>query len=343
MRKIAISLDAAFSGDYEAREAERLRQQRPSKSVIGIVGFGNFGQFLAKRFVKHGHAVIATSRNPDYKRVADELGVRYFMDGDDFCEMHPDIVVLCTSILSTEQVIAKLPVQRLKRETLIIDVLSVKEFPKQLLLNKVPAEFDILCTHPMFGPESGKTSWSNLAFVYEKVRIKDFLRCESFLSIFADEGCRMVEMSCEEHDRYAASSQFITHTVGRMLGRLQLESSPINTKGYDSLLDLVNNTCQDSFELYYGLFMYNMNAPDELQRVEQAFHEVKNLLLNQLHHKYRTNLGFAGVNERPLRPSTNRAGTDRDRKATIARLEAELAQLKKEDSRETADPEVKVK
>eukprot|EP00976_Prorocentrum_cordatum_P066858 1178485-Prorocentrum_minimum.AAC.2 len=33
-------------------------------------------------------------------------------------------------------------------------------------------------------------------------------------------GCNMVEMSCEEHDRLAASSQFITHTVGRVLGRL---------------------------------------------------------------------------------------------------------------------------
>jgi arogenate dehydrogenase (NADP+) len=27
----------------------------------------------------------------------------------------------------------------------------------------------------------------------------------------------MVEMSCAEHDRYAAGSQFITHTVGRFV------------------------------------------------------------------------------------------------------------------------------
>ena len=40
------------------------------------------------------------------------------------------------------------------------------------------------------------------------------------LQVFEDEGCRMVEMSCEEHDRQAASSQFITHTVGRMLGTM---------------------------------------------------------------------------------------------------------------------------
>lgn len=32
----------------------------------------------------------------------------------------------------------------------------------------------------------------------------------------------MVEMSCEEHDQLAASTQFITHTVGRMLGAMQV-------------------------------------------------------------------------------------------------------------------------
>lgn len=70
----------------------------------------------------------------------------------------------------------------------------------------------------------------------------------------------MVDMSCEEHDRQAASTQFITHTVGRVLGAMQLSSTEINTKGFDALLNLVNNTAHDSFELYYGLFMYNQNA-----------------------------------------------------------------------------------
>lgn len=35
------------------------------------------------------------------------------------------------------------------------------------------------------------------------------------LQFFRSEGCRMVEMSCEEHDRQAASTQFITHTVSK--------------------------------------------------------------------------------------------------------------------------------
>jgi arogenate dehydrogenase (NADP+) len=73
----------------------------------------------------------------------------------------------------------------------------------------------------------------------------------------------MVEMTCEEHDRQAASTQFVTHTVGRMLGAMDLASTDINTKGYENLLQLVNNTKNDSFELYYGLFLYNTNATGE--------------------------------------------------------------------------------
>jgi arogenate dehydrogenase (NADP+) len=77
---------------------------------------------------------------------------------------------------------------------------------------------------------------------------------------FADQGCRMVEMTCEEHDMQAASTQFVTHTVGRVLGAMNLESTPINTRGFEALLNLVDNTAHDSFELYYGLFLYNQNA-----------------------------------------------------------------------------------
>jgi arogenate dehydrogenase (NADP+) len=67
----------------------------------------------------------------------------------------------------------------------------------------------------------------------------------------------MVEMSCEQHDEQAANTQFITHTVGRVLGQMNVQSTSINTKGYESLLNLVQNTSNDSFDLYYGLFMYN--------------------------------------------------------------------------------------
>ena len=36
--------------------------------------------------------------------------------------------------------LSKLPIMRLRRNTLFVDVLSVKEFPKRLLLAKLPPE-----------------------------------------------------------------------------------------------------------------------------------------------------------------------------------------------------------
>ncbi len=93
------------------------------------------------------------------------------------------------------------------------------------MLERLPPEVDILCTHPMFGPTSGAGSWNGLNMMYEKVRISEdplrIQRLENFLEFFRAEGCNMVEMSCEEHDEIAANTQFITHTVGRMLATME--------------------------------------------------------------------------------------------------------------------------
>ncbi|CAA3002565.1 arogenate dehydrogenase 2, chloroplastic-like [Olea europaea subsp. europaea] len=293
------AIDAAQPYNYEAQLVNRFAQS--TKLKISIIGFGNFGQFLAKAFIRQGHTVFAHSRS-DYSSIAQSLGAVFFFDTHDLCEQHPDVILLCTSIISTESVLKSLPIQRLRRNTLFVDVLSVKEFPKNIFLQYLPSHFDILCSHPMFGPESGKNGWQNLAFVFDKVRIGNeesrLLRAETFLDIFKNEGCRMVEMTCAEHDKYAAGSQFITHTMGRILEKLQLQSTPVNTKGYETLLNLVENTASDSFDLYYGLFMYNKNAMEQLERLDLAFESLKKELFGHLHEVLRKQL-FGKSEESP--------------------------------------------
>lgn len=125
----------------------------------------------------------------DYHAQAAELGAEYFTDIDDFAEQHPDVVILASSILSTRAVLDGLPLQRFKRSTLFVDVLSVKVFPKRLLLDRLPPSMDILCTHPMFGPDSGKGAWTGLNFQYEKVRLgagkERSKRMDAFLEVRA--------------------------------------------------------------------------------------------------------------------------------------------------------------
>jgi arogenate dehydrogenase (NADP+) len=287
-------------GTDSNEEVEKVEEQPqpPPRLKIAVVGFGTFGQFLARTLVAQGHTVLAHSRS-DHSAAAASMGALFFSDPHDLCECHPDVVLLATSILSAESVVRSLPLHRLRRDTLFADVLSVKEFPKRLLLGLLPEEMDILCTHPMFGPESARAGWAGLPFMFDKVRVRDTVparraRAEAFLDVFAQEGCRMVEMSCAEHDAHAAETQFLTHTVGRMLAALELRATPIDTRGYETLLRLVENTCSDSFDLYNGLFMYNNNSTELLNRLDWAMDAVKRRLFDGLHDVLRRQLFHVG-------------------------------------------------
>ncbi|ESW35584.1 hypothetical protein PHAVU_001G247200 [Phaseolus vulgaris] len=247
---------------------------------IGIVGFGTFGQFLAKTMIKQGHSLTATSRS-DYSDLCLQMGIHFYGDVTAFLASDIDVIVLCTSILSLSEVVGSMPLASLKRPTLFVDVLSVKEHPRELLLRELPEHSDILCTHPMFGPVSGKNGWKGLTFMYDKVRIRNEAICSSFIQIFASEGCKMVQMTCEEHDKAAAKSQFITHTIGRTLAEMDIKSTPIDTKGFEELVKLKETMIGNSFDLFSGLFVYNRFARQELENLEHALQKVKETLVER--------------------------------------------------------------
>jgi arogenate dehydrogenase (NADP+), plant len=249
--------EAELARQLAAIRREKMDVLRSKPLSIGIIGFGRFGQFIAKTFSKYGRVVV-TSRS-DYTEIADSMGAKYvpLSDPDSFLKENLDVVVVAVSILSFRSTVEELS-EALRRTTsrpLIVDVLSVKEHPRNIMLEYLPEDCDILCTHPMFGPDSGKNGWTNLNFVYEKTRLNGVVqqptapsavvdgagppseainaapasrdpdscaegidRMERFLSIWEEEGCRMVQLACSAHDTFAANSQFITHLVGRVLG-----------------------------------------------------------------------------------------------------------------------------
>lgn len=326
------SKEAALARLLAEVRREKLECLRSRPLTIGIVGFGRFGQFIAETFAKHG-TVVATSRS-DYTDLARGMGVEYIplSDPEAFLEKDLDVIVLATSIVSFEGTVKNLLPSLQNyieksgngRGPLIVDVLSVKDYPRKILLDLLPKECDILCTHPMFGPDSGKFGWHGLNFVYERTRIDGVVldqkseakkgrtmskevvleenndesfveegtgkihsvhenseahiegmdRIERFLSIWEEEGCRMVPLSCRDHDIYAANSQFITHLMGRILGAQGLEPTPIDTKGFDSVLKVVDSTTADSFDLFYGLYKYNQNSMDTIINLRQSMEDV---------------------------------------------------------------------
>jgi len=342
--------EATLSRMLAAIRREKLDALRSKPLNIGVVGFGRFGQFIAQTFHEHACKVVATSRS-DYTDLARGMGVTYIplSNLEQFLQEDLDVIVLATSIVSFESTVRSLAPQLQQhiinrgdgRGPLIVDVLSVKEHPRQIMLDVLPKECDILCTHPMFGPDSGKNSWHGLNFVYERTRIDGVIldqshenvggtssatssgsgsgtssrgrtlsstskddvddtdsfvesgsgkihsvhenseahiegvdRMERFLSIWEEEGCRMVPLSCKAHDAYAANSQFITHLMGRILGAQGLEPTPIDTKGFESVLKLVGTTTADSFDLFYGLYKYNQNSMQTIMNLRDSMDDV---------------------------------------------------------------------
>ncbi|GMF58627.1 unnamed protein product [Phytophthora fragariaefolia] len=258
-------------------------QPKAVRLNIGIYGFGNFGQFLAKTMAK-GHDVRGTSRT-DYSTVAAQLGCKYYSSETQLEQFFAglDVLVLGVSILSFEGVLSKIP-KHLLENLVIVDVLSVKTHPKQIMLKSLPESASILCTHPMFGPESGKYSWRGLPMMYETVRIISGEHnhvMDNFLRIFETEMCRMLEMTCESHDDYAASSQFLTHLTGRILSVQGVKNTPIDTRGFKNLVRLVEDTCKDSFDLFQGLYKFNPNSETQIQKFRESLHEVTQQLGSQ--------------------------------------------------------------
>jgi len=348
---------------------EKLATLRSFPLRIGIIGFGRFGQFIGSYFRKYSDHIVVTSQS-DYTDLAEEMDMTYIPLNDPkaFVDQNLDVIVIATSILSFDDTVKTLShhlnekISQQKKEAagghnrsdeimfpvvgpLIVDVLSVKEHPREILLEHLPNECDILCTHPMFGPDSGKNGWQGLTFVYERTRIHGAMleseanadtsyhplhwqnnhtdhdisndmkkeenslweedeaddimgtfldekgirhtfheeseaylegmdRMERFLSIWEEEGCRMIPLSCKNHDTYAANSQFITHLTGRILGDQGLKQTPIDTKGFESVLKLVGTTTADSFDLFYGLYKYNRNSMDTIKKLQESMENV---------------------------------------------------------------------
>lgn len=251
-----------------------------NKYDIGIIGFGKFGQFLAKKFNKY-HRVSVSSRS-DYSDICDYLNISFYNSLEDLLNCKLDILVISVSINSFKTIFEQLKLHQLSLlNTLIVDVLSVKDYPKELLktLNLDKFNIDIMCTHPMFGPNHG-ISWTNLPFVYDKVRISDNIRCNKFLDIFKNEGCKMIQLSSQLHDQYAARTQFITHLTSRILSKLMLEETSIDTQGFKILFDLTNKTNDNSLELFKGIYRYNPHSKKLLKHFKICLEDIEKELNN---------------------------------------------------------------
>lgn len=230
---------------------------------IGIYGLGRFGAFWASTLSRIAD-VQAYSRSSSAPE-----GVR-FVSEEEVCQS--DLLFLCNSISSMKEVSRRIS-PLLKRGMIVADTCSVKVHPLKMMIEEFPAHIQILGTHPMFGPDSGRNGVKGLPVAICPERI-DSESLESVLGVFNKLEIRVEQLTADEHDHEAAYSQGITHFIGRTLNTLDLKSSRISTTGYEDLLDIVQQTCNDHWQLFVDLQKFNPYTEEMRKNLHSSIEEM---------------------------------------------------------------------
>ncbi len=231
---------------------------------VGVYGMGRFGSFWASLLAKD-HEVIGYNRSgTEYPKGVQQGSY------EELCSC--SVIFLCVSISSFEVVIKELATY-VSENTLILDTCSVKSYPVELMERYLPKGTSIIATHPMFGPDSGKHGVAGLPLILSNVRSSNECYTQ-WKRIFENWGVNIVEMTPDEHDKEAAYTQGITHFVGRVLDTIGLQQSHIGTKGYEKLLEIIEQTCNDPEQLFKDLQRYNPHTREMRVDLAQSIEQV---------------------------------------------------------------------
>lgn len=242
--------------------------------TVAIVGYGRFGKVLYK-LLKDDFKIVIYDRNNE-KEV--------YM---------ADVIFYCVPISAFESVIKKHK-KYFKGNHLLVDVLSVKMHPKKIFEKYLCGlKTQALLTHPMFGPDSAKNSFSGLPIVLDKFKTSQ----ENYLfwkDYFIKKELKVVEMTALEHDKLAASSQGLTHFIGRLLEKIDFKPSIIDSLGSKKLQEVMNQTCNDTWQLFNDLQNFNPYTRAMRIKLGRTYDLLYNKLLPNKINRKKTIFGIQG-------------------------------------------------
>jgi prephenate dehydrogenase len=232
---------------------------------VSIIGYGRFGAML--------HALLSKGFEVDVydkKRVnnsdVNEVSLAKALQNE--------TIFIAVPIRDFESLIHEIKNDIQGKKT-VIDVCSVKVFPKNVMIENLSSEIDIIATHPLFGPDSLKDSGSVMTM--ESVRDLHG-RFEFWKNYFNSQNITIEEISAEEHDMMAARSQGLTHFIGRVIDDFGTNQTRIDTEGYKALHKLVNQTCNDSWELFEDIQSYNPYTQKMVSELSESFKKINEIL-----------------------------------------------------------------
>lgn len=232
---------------------------------VSIIGFGRFGVMLHALLTK-GFEVDVYDKNPVDNAEVNEVSLEEALKND--------TIFIAVPIRDFEDLVVDIST-RIQSGKTIIDVCSVKVFPKKVMIDNLPEKIDIIATHPLFGPDSLKDSGS----VMTMEAVKDsFERYNFWKNYFESQNIIIEEISADDHDMMAARSQGLTHFVGRVIDDFGTNQTRIDTEGYKALHKLVNQTCNDSWDLFEDIQNYNPYTEKMISELNGSFKKISEII-----------------------------------------------------------------
>lgn len=161
-----------------------------------------------------------------------------------------DIIVLAVPVQQLRDLLTELAPHLAMRPSLVIDVASVKAKPIALMRDLLPPQTEIIGTHPLFGPQSGKNGIAGLPIAFCPVRASEE-RIACVRAFLADTlKLKVLDVTPEEHDRQMAYVQGLTHLVSRAAAALDLPKTELATVAYKRFAEMSESLAGDSWELF---------------------------------------------------------------------------------------------
>lgn len=220
------------------------------KTTLGLIGVGAFGALAGRHLASHFDMVLHDAKR-DIASLAREFGARV---GDLKQAASCDILVLAVPVQTMESVLSAVA-PWVKQGALVLDVASVKTKPADLMLSLLPDSVDIIGTHPLFGPQSGKDSIEGLNMALCNLRgnraacVSDFLQNKLKLNV--------QPTTPQEHDKEMAYVQGLTHLLAKVVVSLDLPKFKFTTKTYDYMDQMVEMIRYDSDDLFKAIAREN--------------------------------------------------------------------------------------
>jgi len=218
--------------------------------VVSVYGYGRFGKLWADILAQNFHVKVFSRRGLTQKEVSP--GIEIVNERELF---YCDALFYCVAISSFREVLKK-SIPYVNENTVFFDTCSVKVLPASWMKEFLPAGSRIIATHPMFGPDSYLRTERGLPMVMCNITA-DSETFENWVGYFTSKYLQVEVMTAQMHDKMTAYSQGITHYVGRLLADLKLAPTRTDTLGYEMLLEVMGQTCNDSWQLFLDLQSYN--------------------------------------------------------------------------------------